>query len=72
MSGAGDAGGVRRALPAYDRGCYGCFGPMETPNTAALARRWSELGASEAGLVRVFRTFNANAQAFRKESERMR
>jgi hypothetical protein len=42
---------------------------METPNTASLARRWSELGASEDGLVRVFRTFNANAEAFRKESE---
>jgi hypothetical protein len=42
---------------------------METPNTAALARRWSELGASKEGLVRVFRNFNANAEAFRKESE---
>ena len=42
---------------------------METPNTASLARRWSELGASEPGLIRVFRTFNANAAAFRKESE---
>jgi hypothetical protein len=42
---------------------------METPNTASLAHRWSELGASEAGLVRVFRTFNANAEAFRKESK---
>ena len=61
--------GCGALCPAYNRGCYGCFGPMETPNTASLARRWSELGASEAGLVRVFRTFNANAEAFRKESE---
>jgi coenzyme F420-reducing hydrogenase gamma subunit len=60
--------GCGALCPAYDRGCYGCFGPMETPNTTALARRWSELGVSEAGLVRVFRTFNANAEAFRKES----
>ena len=42
---------------------------METPNTVSLARRWSELGTTEAGLVRVFRTFNANAEPFRKESE---
>jgi hypothetical protein len=42
---------------------------METPNTASLARRLSELGVSETGLVRAFRTFNANAEAFRKESE---
>ena len=61
--------GCGAICPAYDRGCYGCFGPMETPNTVSLARRWSELGASEAGLVRVFRSFNANAEAFRKESE---
>jgi coenzyme F420-reducing hydrogenase gamma subunit len=55
--------------PSCTRGCYGCFGPMETPNTASLARRCSELGATEPALVRVFRTFNANAEAFRKESE---
>ena len=61
--------GCGAICPAYDRGCYGCFGPMETPNTVALARRWSELGSSEAELVRVFRTFNANAEPFRKESE---
>lgn len=55
--------------PACTRGCYGCFGPMETPNTMSLARRCSELGATEPALLRVFRTFNANAEAFRKESE---
>jgi coenzyme F420-reducing hydrogenase gamma subunit len=55
--------------PSCTRGCYGCFGPMETPNTGSLARWWSRLGVPEAGLVRVFRTFNANAAAFRKESE---
>jgi coenzyme F420-reducing hydrogenase gamma subunit len=55
--------------PSCARGCYGCFGPMETPNTASLARSWSRLGVSAPGLVRVFRTFNANAEAFRKESE---
>jgi coenzyme F420-reducing hydrogenase gamma subunit len=61
--------GCGALCPSYDRGCYGCFGPMETPNTVSLARRWSELGASTPGLVRVFRSFNANAEAFRKESE---
>jgi coenzyme F420-reducing hydrogenase gamma subunit len=55
--------------PSCTRGCYGCFGPMETPNTGSLARWWSRLGVSEPSLVRVFRTFNANAEAFRKESE---
>jgi coenzyme F420-reducing hydrogenase gamma subunit len=61
--------GCGAICPSYDRGCYGCFGPMETPNTAALATRWTGLGAPPAELVRVFRTFNANAAAFRKESD---
>jgi sulfhydrogenase subunit delta len=61
--------GCGALCPAYNRGCYGCFGPMETPNTSSLAHRWSELGASGPALVRVFRSFNANAPAFRAESE---
>lgn len=62
--------GCGALCPSYDRGCYGCFGPMETPNTAALARRWSALGASPSQIVRAYRSFNANAEAFREESER--
>jgi hypothetical protein len=42
---------------------------METPNTASLADRWSQLGVSEIDLVRAFRTYNAGTEAFRKESE---
>jgi coenzyme F420-reducing hydrogenase gamma subunit len=61
--------GCGALCPSYDRGCYGCFGPMETPNTASLARQWTHLGAAPGELVRVFRTFNANAEAFRKESQ---
>ena len=30
--------GCGALCPAYDRGCYGCFGPMETPNTARAER----------------------------------
>ena len=29
--------GCGALCPSYDRGCYGCFGPMETPNTASLS-----------------------------------
>jgi sulfhydrogenase subunit delta len=61
--------GCGALCPAFARGCYGCFGPMETPNTAALAARWRELGATEDDLARVFRTFNANATAFREEAD---
>ena len=60
--------GCGAICPAYDRGCYGCFGPMETPNTESLAKWWSGLGVKEQDLVRAFRTFNAWAEPFRKES----
>jgi coenzyme F420-reducing hydrogenase gamma subunit len=62
--------GCGALCPTYQRGCYGCFGPMETPNTASLARAFQAAGRSEAELVRAFRNFNANAPAFREESER--
>jgi sulfhydrogenase subunit delta len=61
--------GCGAICPSYHRGCYGCFGPQETPNTISLSREWKKLGASEHELIRVFRTFNAYAEPFRKESE---
>jgi coenzyme F420-reducing hydrogenase gamma subunit len=53
--------GCGALCPSYNRGCYGCFGPMETPNTVALTRRLRVLGMDEAGVDRVFRTFNVAA-----------
>ncbi|CAA7613549.1 oxidoreductase [Magnetospirillum sp. UT-4] len=61
--------GCGTLCPSKDRGCYGCFGPMETPNTASLAAHLKELGQSGRDVQRLFRSFNANAEAFRKESE---
>lgn len=61
--------GCGTLCPGKDRGCYGCFGPMETPNTAALAGQLLALGQSGRDVHRLFRTYNANADAFRKESD---
>ena len=61
--------GCGAICPAFDRGCYACFGPMESPNTAALAARWRELGVADPDVGRAFRSFTATAEAFRKESE---
>ncbi len=61
--------GCGAICPAYHRGCYGCFGPMETPNTGSLSRQWIQLGVKEQDLVPAFRGFNANADAFRQEGE---
>ncbi|MEW6278273.1 MAG: oxidoreductase [Candidatus Eremiobacterota bacterium] len=60
--------GCGALCPSYRRGCYGCFGPAESPNTAALAAEWKHLGVPERDILRAFRTFNANAEPFRTES----
>ena len=62
--------GCGALCPAYNRGCYGCFGPMETPNTAALVPRLRDLGLTERDVGRVFQTFNANAEPFREAAVR--
>jgi coenzyme F420-reducing hydrogenase gamma subunit len=62
--------GCNALCPAYDRGCFGCFGPSETPNVDALAAGWAELGVEHADLVRALRTFNGHAPEFREASER--
>ncbi len=61
--------GCGAICPSYDRGCYGCFGPKETPNTDSLAARFTQLGATNQDIVHVLRNFNAWADPFRRESE---
>jgi len=53
--------GCGALCPAYNRGCYGCFGPKETPNTVSLTRELKVLGMSDKNVDRVFRTFNVEA-----------
>lgn len=60
--------GCGALCPACDRGCFGCFGPMETPNTAALAAQWRRLGADRRSVHRAFSTFTCTAEAFATEA----
>jgi len=62
--------GCGALCPSYDRGCFGCYGPMETPHAASLSRRLIQLGMDERTLQRMYRTFNATADSFRKEADR--
>jgi coenzyme F420-reducing hydrogenase gamma subunit len=62
--------GCDALCPSYDRGCFGCYGPMETPNTRALSRQLAELGMDEKALKRIYSTFNVNAKEFREEMKR--
>ncbi len=60
--------GCGALCPSYDRGCYGCFGPMESPNAPSLSAWLQGLGMDEVDLVRVYRTFHATREPFKSES----
>jgi sulfhydrogenase subunit delta len=61
--------GCGALCPSFDRGCYGCYGPMESPNTSSLTNSFRILGQTDDQISRVFRGFNAWAWQFRKASE---
>ncbi|MGC8654124.1 MAG: oxidoreductase [Candidatus Kryptoniota bacterium] len=61
--------GCSAICPAYNRGCYGCYGPVENPNTSSLSKQMSNLGQTRQDIVLAYRTFNAYAESFRTESE---
>lgn len=53
--------GCNALCPSFHRGCYGCFGPMESPNVPALRRQLSILGCDSDHVERLLHTFNAVA-----------
>jgi len=57
--------GCGALCPTYHRGCYGCFGPMEAPNADSLAAWMKQHGVEDRDIVRMYRTFYANAEPFR-------
>jgi sulfhydrogenase subunit delta len=61
--------GCGSLCPRHNRGCYGCFGPQERPNTASLTRQFAELGLGPRELGELYRSFNANAGPFRREGD---
>lgn len=62
--------GCGAICPAYDRGCYGCFGPKETPNTESLGDWLEGMGVARPDLVPRYRHVNAFAEPFAEESRR--
>jgi coenzyme F420-reducing hydrogenase gamma subunit len=56
--------GCGAICPAYDRGCFGCFGPMPGANTAALEPVLRAAGMTDLDLYRIYRTFNVATTTF--------
>lgn len=61
--------GCNALCPSYNRGCFGCYGPMDSPNTSSLANQFKTMGLTKFDIMILFRSYNAYAEAFRKESE---
>ncbi len=61
--------GCGALCPAFDRGCYGCFGPSQPPNTASLGRRFIDLGLSPKEAADKFRFITGWAPPFRKAAD---
>lgn len=64
--------GCNALCPTYNRGCYGCFGPTESPNTPALTEQFIELGMTNSAIARSFRSYSGWSEAFKQESDRQK
>jgi len=62
--------GCGAICPSYNRGCYACYGAMESPNTQSLASWMRGLGVAEADILQVFRSYNAEDPAFKRQAHR--
>ncbi len=63
--------GCGAICPGMGRGCYGCFGPSQPPNTDALARTFLELGMAPGRVADTFRFITGYAPEFREAAERV-
>lgn len=62
--------GCGALCPSVGRACYGCFGPMEHPNTDSLSDWLVERqGRSHGELKNMFRNFNGYLEPFKQASE---
>ncbi len=62
--------GCGALCPSYQRGCFACYGPKETPNAASLGDWFKQAGLDNEEITRMFRGVSSYADAFRKESAR--
>jgi coenzyme F420-reducing hydrogenase gamma subunit len=61
--------GCGAICPGFGRGCYGCFGPAQPPNTEHLAETFRSLGLSEREIADRFRFITGWAPDFRDAAE---
>jgi len=62
--------GCGAICPAYNRGCYGCFGPLDAPNSDSWSAQVMKDGMQRADMVRLLRGFTGFQGAFRSASDK--
>jgi sulfhydrogenase subunit delta len=62
--------GCGAICPAYNRGCYGCFGPLPAANADSLCAQLLKDGMQRSDLVRLLRGFTGYADVFRSASDK--
>ena len=60
--------GCGALCPAFNRECFGCYGPKEQSNLMSLSTHYLSQGADRGHLVRLTRNFNGYAPEFREAS----
>jgi len=61
--------GCGAICPAFNRECFGCYGPKEQSNPISLATHYAATGSDRPHLVRLLRNFNGHAPEFREASD---
>jgi coenzyme F420-reducing hydrogenase gamma subunit len=70
--GAVTQAGCGAICPAYDRGCYGCFGPARQVNLPSLSNHLLSSGLQPTAAVQLLRNFNGYAPEFRAASQQIK
>ena len=63
--------GCDAICPAYDRGCYGCYGPAAQPNLASITNEFQKGSMPRPQIVQSLRGFNGYAPEFRIASDQL-
>ena len=61
--------GCNALCPAFNRACFGCYGPKEQPNLASLIGTYVRGTNAPGHLLRLTRNFNGYAPEFREASQ---
>jgi coenzyme F420-reducing hydrogenase gamma subunit len=63
--------GCGALCPAFNRGCFGCYGPMESANPDSLCHTLTQRGVPRDEILRLLNGFTGWAEEFRSAAEKL-